>query len=59
MLYPNKRQWWVIWITDFLISLLIYLHASESELDKAFASHAALIILITASLLVWRLSDRK
>jgi len=55
MWYPNKAQWWVIWITAILLILLIMVDASgETE-----PSHLGASILIIGSLLVWQLSKRR
>jgi len=54
MWYPNKAQWWVIWITAILITLLIMMDARE----ETEPLHIGACVLIIGILLTWKLSKR-
>ena len=58
MWYPNKRQWWVIWISAILVILLMLLRVPGLYLSDA-AIYYGIIIIIIGSLLVWQFSDRR
>jgi len=48
--YPNKRQWWVIWIAAILIVIgLMVGYESDGKWTFAFC------VVLISSLLVWKL----
>jgi hypothetical protein len=53
MWYPNKAQWWVIWVASILAFL-----AFERDADDVLNPITGLAILWFGGLLVWQLSKR-
>jgi hypothetical protein len=54
MWYPNKTQWWIIWLT---VPLALFVWADAGMGDEENERYA-LALLVIAALLVWRFSRR-
>jgi hypothetical protein len=52
--YPNRVQWWVIWVSVLLALFIWNVNATRSnEVERGVLS-----ILVIGALLVWRFANR-
>lgn len=57
MVYPNRRQWWVLYVAVPLV-LAVWIDGGRSSTDLGEADRAAISLAIGTAFLVWRLSQR-
>jgi len=55
MFYPNRAQWWVLWLTTLPVLFLWINASSGKEQDERFAAG----LLIIGALLFWQLSRNR
>jgi len=54
MWYPNKAQWWVIWVVAILASFVFVLNSYASNQGIVFGA----CVVGLGALLVWQLSRK-
>jgi Sec-independent protein secretion pathway component TatC len=55
MWYPNKAQWWVIWVV-FVVASFLFVGAMSGPDETMLA--LASCVLVFGGLLVWRLNKK-